>query len=82
MFRPTYKTKQNFIARPGNANILFGWPSRQTAPTDVQSTRNSRPAGAHRLGTKPRRAQDLRVSACGSIRNQVFSERAFSVPNN
>ena len=47
--------------------------SRRTAPTDAQPTRNFRPAGVDRRGTKPWRAQE--------VEDQCFRKRPESSPH-
>ena len=82
MLRGTHGTNQSFIARPGNAGIdstgCQDKPLPQTLNQLVTSAQleyieEGRSLGEHRK---------LRVSVSGSIRNQNFSERVFSVPNN
>ena len=82
LFRREYGTNQNFIARPCNTHIDSAGhqnkPLPQTfnqviAPTQLEHIDERRNFGQHRK---------LGVSVSGSIRNQNFSERALSVPNN
>ena len=72
MFRGTHGTNQNFIARPGNADI-HSTGCQDEPLTDAQSTRNFRPAGVHRRGTKPWRAQE--------VEGQCFRKHAESSPH-
>ena len=82
IFRGTHGSNQNFIARPGNADIdstdCQDEPLPQTLNQLVTSAKlkyidKGRNLGEHRK---------LRVSVSGSIRNQTFAERVFSVPTN
>ena len=82
MFRRTYWTNQNFIARPGNADIYSAGPQDKPLPqtfnqfvthAQLEYIDEGRNLGEHRK---------LRASDTGSIRNQVFSEWLFSVANN
>ena len=81
MIRGTHGINQNF-ARPGNADVdstgCQDEPLPQTFNQLVTSAQleyidEGRNLGEHRK---------LRVSVSGSIRNQIFAERVFSVPNN
>ena len=58
MLRGTHGTNQNFIARPGNADTDSTGCQDKPLP-HAQPTRNFRPAGVHRRGTKPWRAQEV-----------------------
>ena len=80
MLRGTHGTNQNCIARPGNADIdstgCQDKPLPQTLNQLVTSAQleyidEGRNLGEHRK---------LKVSVLGSIRNQIFTERVFSVP--
>ena len=59
MFRGTHGTNQNFIARPGNADIDSTGCQDEPLPQTLKPTRNFRPVEVHRQGTKPWRAQEV-----------------------
>ena len=82
MFRWTYVTNQNFLARPANADINSA--DRQDKPLPQTFNQLVTPAQLEYIdqGRNLGGQRKLRVNTSGSIRNQVLTERVFSVPNN
>ena len=82
MFRRTYRTNQNFIARPGNADINSARRQDKPLPQTFNQLVTPAQLGYIDQGRNLGEHRKLRVSVSGSIRNQVPTERVFSVSNN
>ena len=82
MFRGTQGTNQNFIARPGNADIDSTGCHDELSPQMLNQLVTSAQLKYIDEGRNLGEHRKLRVSVSGSIRNQIFAERVFSVPNN
>ena len=82
MFRRTYGTNQNFLSRSGNPDIHSA--GRQDEPLPQTFNQLVTPAQLEYIDHGRNIGEDrkLRLSVSGSIRNQVLTERVFSVPNN
>ena len=81
-FRRTYGTNQNFIARPGNADIDSTGQQNDPFPQTLNQLVTSAQLEYIDEGRNLGEHRKLRVSVSGSIRSQIFAERLFSVPNN
>ena len=82
MFRGTHGTNQNFIARPGNADIDSTGCEDEPFPQTLNQLVTSAQLEYIDEGRNIGEHKKLRVSVSGSIRNQVLMVRALSVPNN
>ena len=82
MFRGTYGTNQNFIAQPSNADIDLTGCQYEPLPQTLNRLVNSAQLEYIDEGRNLGEHRKLKVNNSGSIRNKIFAERVFSVPNN
>ena len=82
MLRGTQRINPNFIARPGNSNIDSTGCQDKPLPQTLNQLVTSAQLEYIEQGRNLGEHKKLKVSVSGSIRNQIFSERVFSVPNN
>ena len=82
MFRGTHGTNQNFIARPGNADIDSTGCQDEPLPQTLNQLVTSAQLKYIDEGRNLSEHRKLRVSVSGSVRNQIFAERLFSASNN
>ena len=82
IFRGTHGTNQSFIARPGNADIDSTGCQDEPLPQTLNQLVTSAQLKYIDKGQNLGEHRKLRVSVSGSIWNQIFAERVFSVPNN
>ena len=82
MFRGTHGTNQNFIPWPRNTDVDSTGCQHEPLPQTLNQLLTSAQLKYLIEGRNLGQHRKLRVSVSGSIRNQIFSERVFSVPNN
>ena len=82
MFRGTHGNHQNFIARPGNADIDSTGCQDELLPQTLNQLVTSAQLEYISEGRNLGEHRKLRVSVSRSIRNQVLTVHVFSVPNN